>query len=195
MKRLTVKNLNVKYRYGALAVSDLTFFAEKGVTCILGAEESGKTSLLKAIAGLIKPISGEVYFDETPSEQLRLRDRNVCLIYEDGGFFERKTALYNLQYPLKVRKTTEMDMAQAIEAATEIVGFKPEDLNTPVNKLTKEKRVLLGYARAFLRKADVYLIDDVIKDATDRDALFLQIKPLVERLADNSIVLYATDRA
>lgn len=193
MEILRIDNLTVTYRYGALAVSDLSFVAKKGITCIVGEEESGKTTLLKTLAGLVQPTSGRIFFDEKDGLTMPIRERNVCLLYEDGGFFENRTSEYNLRYVLKVRKIPENEWENRIVEVAEKSGFDPKLLQTPVRKLSKEDRVLLAYARAFLRKADLYLIDDSIRTVSDRESLFQRIAPLVEELSKNAVVLYATD--
>ena len=193
MEKLVVNNLSVQYRYGALAVSDLSFCAKKGVTCVIGSEESGKTTLFKTIAGIKKQASGTIYFDERNAENLSIKDRNVCLLYEDGGFFERKTARKNLEYALEVRSVPKDEWEKRITDAAERVGFELQLLDVAAKNLSQEQRLYLAFARALLRKADVYLIDDAIKKAEAREKVFLKIAPLLTEMAEDAVVLYGTE--
>ena len=194
MEELFVSELSVKYRYGALAVSDLTFSTKKGILCVFGENESGKTSLLKTLAGLVRPVSGTIRYDDTVMNDFSPERRNVVLLYEDGGFFENRTAEYNLRYPLKVRKIPEERWEPIVRTATERVGFEPVFLRERVKKLPQRQRILLSYARAYTRNADLYLVDDALKTAEDREETFSIVKPFLEEFAQDAVVLYATDR-
>jgi len=72
---LSVKNLSVYYGAEALAVERVSFdVATGGVTALLGANGAGKTSIMKAVAGLV-PAQGDVIFDGSPMQQLPTRER------------------------------------------------------------------------------------------------------------------------
>jgi len=72
---LSVKNLSVYYGAEALAVERVSFdVATGGVTALLGANGAGKTSIMKAVAGLV-PARGDVIFDGSPMQQLPTRER------------------------------------------------------------------------------------------------------------------------
>ena len=189
MEELFVSELSVKYRYGALAVSDLTFSTKKGILCVFGETESGKTSLLKTLAGLVRPVSGTIRYDDTVMNDFSPERRNVVLLYEDGGFFENRTAEYNLRYPLKVRKIPEDRWEPIVRTATERVGYEPDFLRERVKKLSQRQRILLSYARAYTRKADLYLVDDALKTAEDREETFSIVKPFLEEFAQDAVVL------
>ena len=193
MDKLTVNDLSVKYRYGALAVSDLSFSVGKGVLCVFGDTEAGKTSLFKTIAGIHKPVSGTICFDDQNVTEIPTQERKVCLLYEDGGFFERKTARYNLTYPLKIRKVPEEERENAVLSVAKKVGFDQDRLDVRTKRLTQEERILLAFARAYTHQSDLYLIDDALKKAENREEVFQMIKPFIEDFAKNTVVLYATD--
>lgn len=72
---LSVKDLSVFYGAGAQAVENVTFEVAPGkVTALLGANGAGKSSIMKAIGGLI-PARGEIIFDGTPIGDLPVRER------------------------------------------------------------------------------------------------------------------------
>ncbi len=185
---LLVKNLSVKHRHGALAVSDLTFSVGKGrFLTVLGDTESGKTSLLKAIAGLYKYTDGEIYFDQNAADNVKIADRRLCLMHEDGGFFEGRSVRFNLSYPFKIRNLTP-DLSS--------LRFVDENiLEKRVRKLTKEERLAVMFERMNLRQdAELFLLDDPFKSLPPeaREKIFLSYLPYILSLQDRGGVLYAT---
>lgn len=195
MSYLSVRNLSVKYAYGALAVSGLSFEADKGsAVSVFGDAEAGKTTLLKCLAGLIAPVKGEIYIDNREVSNLAPAERNVCLIFEDGGFFENRTALYNLEYPLKLRNLSDEIRADKITRAIRTTKFPENILLEKVRRLSVADRARLAFARAFLRNADVYLIDDPLKnlDEETRSREFPFFAELIGKLTEKSCVVYST---
>lgn len=193
METLTIKNLTIKYLYGAMAISDLTLTANKGeIVTVTGDAESGKTSLLKCIAGLVPAGSGEIFIDGKNVTESKCKDRNVCLVYEDGCFFENRSAEYNIGYPLKIRKVNKTLLKEKVISACDSIGFPREKLSCKVKKLSDKERFLLSLARAYNREAKVYLFDDPLKNVDDREEYFAVLKDFMEEKADSGAVIYAT---
>lgn len=194
MNTLTIKNLSVKYNYGALAVSKFELRAEQGkVYTVVGDSESGKTSLLKCIAGLIAPIEGSIQFNEKEFTKLKTKDRNVCMMYEDGCFFENRNVFYNLAYPLKIRKTDKVEIEKIITDAIRWSGLGESLLKVKTKKLSPDERFLLSITRAYIREADIYLFDDPLKNLHERKEEYFQLlKKLMFEKSKTSIVIYAT---
>ena len=193
METLTIKNLTIKYLYGAMAISDLSLTADKGeILAVTGDTESGKTSLLKCIAGLVPVGSGKIFIDGKNVTESKCKERNVCLVYEDGCFFENRSAEYNIAYPMKIRKIDKFLLEEKVISACEAVGFPREKLRCKAKKLSGEERFLLSLARAYNRDADVYLFDDPLKNVKDREEYFAVLKDFMQKKADSGAVIYAT---
>lgn len=194
MSFLEVRNLSLKYFYGALAFTDVAFTAEKGeIVTLLGKGEAGKTSLLKTLAGIRKPTCGEIFFDGKIMSQ-DMRKKNVSMIFENGMFFENKSVFYNLAYPLKIRKYDKKTIQEKIAAVTEKFGLA-DYVGIKVKKLIPSIRIKLALARADLRQADLLLCDDILKICpAERKELFEYLWNFLTEKAKNSVVIYATDQ-
>lgn len=197
MQELVVKELNVKYTYGALAVSDLSFTADQGeITCIYGEAESGKTTLLKCLAGLIKPASGDIFYDGKSANGLKTNERDVVMIFEDGTFFEHKSVLYNLVYPLKIRKIEDRIIDETVACVLKKLDLDPSFSDKKVITLSQEERVDLSFARALMRKAGLILIDDPFKKlGADREEYFQKYSKIISDMAKDAVLIYATNNA
>lgn len=197
MKELILENLSVKYNYGALAVAKLSLYAKKGsVYTVFGGTESGKTSFLKCLAGIIPSIEGKIFADGKDITKNSVRDRNVCLVYEDGCFFENKSARYNIEYPMKIRKLSQADMEAKVFEAVRNIGFDEKKLSVKVKKLNATDRFLLSLARAYGRQADLYLFDDPLKElGEDRKIYFPMLYEFMKKKAMDGVTVYATTDA
>ncbi len=185
---LDVKDISVKFRHGALAVSGLSFSVEKGeILTLLGDAESGKTTVLKTIAGLYKKTDGRILFNGTDDEKILPKDKKIFLMHEDGGFFEHRSVLFNLKYPLKIRN-------QAF--STEKLIFTDKKLlKKTIKKLTPEERLCVMFDRAALRDdAEIFLLDDPFKivPAEKRKDIFEKYLSFILSLKKRGAVVYAT---
>lgn len=192
MKNLIIKNLKQQYMYGAVGVRDISLECDSGeIISVLSHSEGGKTSLLKAIAGLYPILEGKIYIDGKDVTNLPPKDRNVLLVYEDGGFFNRKSVFYNLSYSLKIRKTSyDIIKDKVLSVAREL---KIEHLlGEKIFRLSENEKVKVMIARAMLRKASVYLFDDPFKRVLpqDRHAVFIELLPFIKKL--DGAVIFAT---
>ena len=88
---LNIRNLTAGYGYGPDIVRDFSLSLNKSeVKCIIGPNGAGKSTLLKSIAGILKPRSGEIFFDgEKISEKklTRLCDLESVFFLKNGLYF------------------------------------------------------------------------------------------------------------
>lgn len=99
MSLLSVNNLCVNYD-SIRAVKNISFQVNQGETvCLIGANGAGKTTTVKTLAGLLKPVSGEILFEGQILNNLpayQIAALNLALVPEGRGIFTRMTVLENL---------------------------------------------------------------------------------------------------
>ena len=189
---LVTEDLSLEYLYGAKALCDVSFEIASGEhVAVLGGAEAGKTSLLKAIAGLYPVSSGKIFIDGKDVTEAKIKDRDILFVYDDGGLFNRRTVRYNLVYPQKVRKVPKEEREKlALDASDEfgLRGFEEEY----VFRLYETEKVRLALARTALRKSSLVMIDDVFAmlPSAQRGKLFRELFPRVAEIS--SSLLFAT---
>ncbi len=157
---LKVKQLKISYG-GILAVKGIDLEVQSGeLVSLIGSNGAGKTSTLKAIAGMIAHQSGEIVFDEMISsgKSYDLLARGLALVPEGRGIFTRMTVLENLQMGAYLRKDLmiESDLEK-------MYGFFPrikERLSQLAGTLSGGEQQMVAMARALMARPKLLLLDE-----------------------------------
>jgi len=146
-------------------------FAARGAefVSIVGPSGCGKTTLLKIVAGLIEPTSGEVTFDETATPG-KLR---TSLVFQDHGLLPWYDVLDNVALGLRLQ---HVDLAVARERARHFivhVGLE-RFLHHHPHQLSIGMRQRVGIARAFVADPEILLLDEPFGSLDAQTKLVLQ---------------------
>jgi branched-chain amino acid transport system ATP-binding protein len=176
-----VDNLTVGYG-GASAVTRLCMTARTGtVTGITGNNGAGKSSLLHAIMGLVKPKGGSVAIFEnvvTGRSPRSMVSRGVVLVPEGRHIFTGQTVMENLQLGYVSRAGS--NFRSASEAAMAVFPELGEHRNRPAGALSGGQQQMLAVARAVVASPRIMLLDEP----------FLGLAPvIVDRLRDGIVEL------
>src|SRR5690554_6695864 len=192
MKKILIKNLKQQYNYGAVGIQDMSFELEDNQTlAIISGKEGGKTSLLKCIAGLNPQVGGEIYINDILVNDKKPKDRDILLVYEDGGLFDFRSVFYNLSYPLKIRKLDKDFIYKKIADISKELGFEYL-LDYKISSLSLAEKLRVMVARALIRDASVYLFDDPFKNVQPhyRHKLFNELYPYIRKI--KGVKIFAT---
>jgi multiple sugar transport system ATP-binding protein len=158
---------HVTKAYGKkIAVEDLNMeFKEGELFSIVGAAGAGKSTILKMIAGIEKPTSGTIYFNERSVNDLPPQRRNVAMAFETYNLYPHLTVYKNIAFPLTTPKAranlTRRQERERVEEIADFLGIKRLLDRKPVQLSGGEKQ-RVSLARAMVRKAQVYLLDEPI---------------------------------
>lgn len=182
---------------------------DRGVSAIFGTSGSGKTSLLRAIAGLDRPEPGQIIFRDqvwqSAQKFLPPHKRPLGYVFQESGLFDHLTAGQNLAYGLKRSRNPMTASEQGY--ITDLLGLSGLLERYP-GQLSGGERQRVALARALFPKPEILLMDEpmaAIDFARKREILRLldQVKgslniPLlyvshnideVTRLADHLVIL------
>ena len=152
---------------GVPALIEVSFELEQGASCvILGAAGSGKTVLLKAALGLLKPDSGRVYVfgrDITDLEERDLFDirATMGMLFQEGALFDSLTIEENVAYPLlnqRVVRCPPEEVRRRVEEALTFVELE-RTLEKFPSELSGGMRRRVGIARAVVTEPHLLLYD------------------------------------
>jgi len=186
--RVILKDL-CKYFGKVHAVDNLSLeIGDAEFVALLGPSGCGKTTTLLVIAGIYKPTSGYVQFDERVVNELPPKDRNIGMVFQSYALYPHMTVFDNLTFPLRLKKAPEEEMARRAQRVADMMGIghlmdrKPAQLSGG-----QQQRVALG--RALIKEPNLLLFDEPLSnlDARPRPTMRAEIKRLQFELGITAI--------
>ena len=182
----------VTLAYGKTTIVDrVTLRVEPGeLVALLGPSGCGKTTLLRAIAGFMRPTAGRILFDRAPVDHLPPGRRRVGMVFQNYALFPNMTVAENVAYGLQARGVARSAIGTRVAAALDAVqmgrfaGRRPSQLSGG-----QQQRVSL--ARAIVTEPAVLLLDEPFAalDRALRLDLQLEIKRLQRRLGLTAVMV------
>src|SRR5690606_39139620 len=100
---------------------------------LLGPTLSGKTSLMRLMAGLDRPTSGTVWFEGKDVTGVPVQKRNIAMVYQQFINYPAMTVYENIASPLRVAGTDKATIDREVRQAAELLRLTPYLDRTPLN--------------------------------------------------------------
>ncbi|MCB8837679.1 ABC transporter ATP-binding protein [Aurantimonas sp. VKM B-3413] len=126
---------------------------------LLGPTLSGKTSLMRLMAGLDAPSSGAVFMDGKDVTGVPVRRRNVAMVYQQFINYPTLTVYENIASPLRIAGKPRDEIDAAVRKAADLLKMAPYLDRTPLN-LSGGQQQRTALARALVKNADLVLLDE-----------------------------------
>ena len=152
---------HITYGYQNTPVlKDVSFSAEKGTcVCICGPSGVGKTTLLKVVAGLLKPEYGKVLLEGTDITGTLPSERRMAMIFQNAALFPHTRVRHNIGYGLHRLGYSETEIDRMVQEAAELLHIETQ-LNKYPGALSGGQLQRAGIARAIVRKPEILLLDE-----------------------------------
>ena len=159
MSDVVVRNL--KLFYGATpALDDVSLdFPEGSFFGLLGPSGSGKTTLLRAIAGFIRPTSGEIRIGGQSVEAVPVEKREIGMMFQNYALFPNMSVAENIGFGLKVRKAPRSEINRRVDETLDLVQLVSLGARRP-HELSGGQRQRVALARAIITRPRVLLLDE-----------------------------------
>ncbi|HET9208543.1 MAG TPA: ABC transporter ATP-binding protein, partial [Burkholderiaceae bacterium] len=138
--------------------TDLTL-AERGFNTLLGETLAGKTTLLRLMAGLVKPTSGEVWFGGRNVTGVPVQQRRVSMVYQQFINYPNLNVYENIASPLRVTRAAAADIKARVGRIAEMLKLSPL-LDRKPAELSGGQQQRTALARALVKDADLVLLDE-----------------------------------
>ncbi len=179
------------YNIGEFILNDISFTVPRRKSlCILGSSGSGKTALLKSIAGLNDISSGRIFNGTKRIDELNLKDRNVGFVFENYALFKNLNAHDNIGFPLSVKRKKKDFINKEILKIADELNINEKYLEKHINELPEGIKQLVSIGREKIHAFDLLLMDEPLSklDRNIKDSLCHLIKRLVTHLEKTTII-------
>ena len=169
---------------GTRVLDDIDFDVAEGESLVLlGASGSGKTTILRIIAGLDEPDTGRIILHGKEVTDLPARERNVGVIFQSYALFPRMTVEGNIGYGLRIRRRPKSEIKKEVDRLIELVRLEEHRTKYP-SQLSGGQQQRVAIARTLAYKPQVLLFDEPFGalDAQIRGRLRREIHALLRKV-------------
>jgi branched-chain amino acid transport system ATP-binding protein len=159
---LSVRDISVGYKE-LLAVQEVSFEVKEGeVVSLIGSNGVGKSTIIKTIAGLLHPKTGEIYFNQEPihtTPPYEIVRKRISMIPEGRRLFGRLSTLDNLllgSYALD----SKMEVEKTLENVFELFPILRERRNQRADTLSGGEQQQLAIARGLMSRPSLLMLDE-----------------------------------
>jgi multiple sugar transport system ATP-binding protein len=176
---------NVSKSFGEVCVlDDISFSVDPHeFVVLLGPSGCGKTTLLRLIAGLENPTSGQIILEGKAINLTPTRERDVAMVFQNYALYPHMSVADNLAFGLRMRKTPGKDIGQRVSRAASLLHIEDLLARQP-RQLSGGQKQRVAMGRAMVRQPQVFLFDEPLSnlDAALRVKMRTEIKRLHQKL-------------
>lgn len=189
MALLEVVSLSKAFGARRPAVDNVSLAVHSGeIVCLLGPSGCGKTTLLRSIAGLEQPDSGEVWFDGQEMGSIPPHEREFGMMFQDFALFPHKNVAQNIAFGLKMHGWPKDRIDQRVKEMLALValpGFEERD----VSLLSGGEKQRVALARALALEPRLIMLDEPLGalDRALRERLMLDLRHILTQFGVTAI--------
>lgn len=168
MASLRLSGVNKVYPSGETGLYDINLEADdKEFLVVVGADGSGKSSLLRVVAGLEDATSGSVFIDDKDMVDVEPKNRDIAMVFQSSTLYPSLNVFDNMAFGLRLRKAPEALVQERVKAVSNILGMNDILYRKPkVLTAASKQRVAIG--RAIVREPKIYLFDEPLSGLDDK---------------------------
>jgi multiple sugar transport system ATP-binding protein len=155
---------------------------------VVGPSGCGKSTMLRIIAGLEAPTSGDVYFDDRRVTALNPAERNLAFVFQNPALYPHMTIEENIRFPLRMSRASAPEVKERVAAAASLLKLSDQLPKRPW-QLSGGQRQRAAMGRAIVRDPDLFLLDEPLSnlDAMLRVEMRAEISSLQRELGRTTV--------
>src|SRR5579864_4386112 len=158
---MSIELRHVTKKFGEIvAVNNVTFSVKEGeLIALLGPSGGGKTTVLRMIAGLEMPTSGDIFIRGQRVNDIPVRRRNIGFVFQNYALFKNMNVSKNIAFGLKIKKWKPADIKNRVAELLNLFGLEGLEKRYP-HQLSGGQRQRVAIARSLASKPSVLLLDE-----------------------------------
>ena len=158
---MSIELRNVGKRFGEVtAVNNVSFSVQEGeLMALLGPSGGGKTTVLRMIAGLEMPTTGDLFIRGERVNDLSVQQRNIGFVFQNYALFKSMNVFKNVAFGLKIKKWKRAELKARVAELLKLFGLDGLERRYP-HQLSGGQRQRVAIARALAPKPTVLLLDE-----------------------------------
>ncbi|HWN99868.1 MAG TPA: ATP-binding cassette domain-containing protein [Blastocatellia bacterium] len=164
--------------------------ADKELFVLLGSSGSGKSTILRMIAGLAQPTGGRILLHGRDVTDLTPQERGTGFVFQNYSIFRHMSVAQNIEFGLKIRKVSKQERKRRREQLLELVGLAGLG-SRYAHQLSGGQQQRVALARALVYEPNVLLLDEPFGalDVKIRTQLRRSLKEIQQRLGVTTILV------
>ncbi|WP_068775653.1 sulfate/molybdate ABC transporter ATP-binding protein [Paenibacillus sp. FJAT-26967] len=171
------------------AAKDISFEIQQGkLIGLLGPSGGGKTTILRMLAGLEQPDSGQILFHGEQVNNLMPQERHIGFVFQNYALFKHMTVFENIAFGLRVQKRSKTEIRSRVEELLQLTGLNGLEKRLP-HQLSGGQRQRVAFARALAPEPQLLLLDEPFAaiDAKVRKELRSWLREMISRVGITTI--------
>ncbi len=184
LKSIVLQNVSKSYNGIDNVLQELNLTIQPGEFFILvGPSGCGKSTMLRMIAGLDNPTTGEMYFDGKLVNYMEPSSRDLSMVFQNYALFPHMTVRQNITFGLYKKKLNKKQQEQKCLEACQMLGIEAL-LDRKPKEISGGQRQRVALARAIVSESSICLMDEPLSnlDAKLRNKMRLELKQIQKRL-------------
>lgn len=189
MMELKINRLTKQYK-DKLAVDSVSLKLTPGIWGLLGANGAGKTTMMRMVAGILKPTSGGVFYDGIDIADLGESYRDIFgYLPQTFGFYPEFTVRSYLEYMSALKGIGRKDASSKIESLLQMLALS-DVKNKKIRRLSGGMQRRVGIAQALLNDPEILILDEPTSGLDPGERV--RFRNILAEFAKDRIVLIST---
>jgi ABC-type sugar transport system ATPase subunit len=155
--------------------------SEHEFVVLVGPSGCGKSTILRMIAGLEEPTSGDIVIDGAVVTQREPKDRDIAMVFQDYALYPHMTVSENMAFALRYRHVKRADISRRVAEVARMLEIEPLLQRTP-RQLSGGQRQRVAMGRAIVRDPKLFLFDEPLSNLDAK--LRVQMRTELRKLRD-----------
>ena len=182
MARLELRGITKSFKNGAV-LDGVSLAADKGeIVVIFGPSGTGKTVLLRLIAGVHDPDRGSIFVDGEDMTDVGPDHRGIGMAFQNFALFPHMSAFDNIASPLAARHTAAGAIREGVERVARLLKIDQVLAHAP-RELSNGQKQRTALARSVIREPKILILDDALSsvDTDTEEKILRRLKEVMRR--------------